>query len=124
MIFIWLGILLLVVYGVSYLAYIRYVPVKGVPCLEKERVQRNQQTMVDIRDYHEAANDRVEEAMSIPLAYLGRYYKEIPTSTVHIIAANQLEKNLAIRLLKGKGLYVKGYTLTNCGCQKKLHNIA
>ncbi|GAB2534016.1 rhodanese-like domain-containing protein [Gracilibacillus alcaliphilus] len=106
------------------LMYTRYVPVKGVPCLDKESMEPHRHAILDIRDYQEANNDRIEGALMLPLAYLGRYYKEIPCKSVHVIASNRLEKNLAIRLLKNKGYQITGYTLTSCNCQKKIGNLA
>lgn len=95
--------------------YRRYVPVCGVPCT---KLTNPDSIMVDLRDYPLAAKNPILGAISIPIAYLNRYNTEITGIKVHVIASNQLEKNIGIRLLRKKGFNVIGYMLTDCPCKK------
>ncbi|SFL41492.1 hypothetical protein SAMN04487943_101435 [Gracilibacillus orientalis] len=119
----WIVLLLIIVF-LSHLLYTRYVPVKGIPCVEFDKNRNREKLTLDIRDYQEADNDKVEEALVIPIPYLRRYYHEIPSRFVHIVASNHVEKNLAIRFLKNKGFEITGYTLTECKCKKKIGKLA
>ncbi|MDX8045665.1 hypothetical protein SH601_06650 [Gracilibacillus sp. S3-1-1] len=117
---IFLGILLMFAGLCGYLLYMRYVPVKGIPCVEMDQSARKEQTTVDIRDYQEADNNKINEAVVIPIPYLKRYFHEIPSKSIHIVASNHMEKNLAIRFLKHKGFEIIGYTLTECKSKQKI----
>ncbi|QGH35768.1 hypothetical protein GI584_17685 [Gracilibacillus salitolerans] len=119
----WIVLLLIIVFF-SHLFYTRYVPIKGIPCVEIDKKLNREKLTLDIRDYQEADNDKVEEAVVIPIPYLRRYFHEIPSRTVHIVASNHVEKNLAIRFLKQKGFEITGYTLTECRCKKKIGRLA
>ncbi|MGP4038390.1 hypothetical protein ACTWP4_00565 [Gracilibacillus sp. D59] len=119
----WIVLVLISVF-ISHLLYTRYVPVKGIPCVEIDKNRSREKSTVDIRDYQEADNDKVEEAVVIPIPYLKRYFHEIPSKSVHIVASNHVEKNLAIRFLKQKGFEITGYTLTECKCKKKIEKLA
>lgn len=115
---------LLVIVFLSHLIYTRYIPVKGIPCVEIDKQLQDKKLTVDIRDYQEADNNKVAEAIVIPLPYLRRHFQEIPSRSVHIVASNHLEKNMAIRFLKQKGFEITGYTLTKCNCKKKIGKLA
>ncbi|WP_132004026.1 sulfurtransferase [Mesobacillus foraminis] len=98
--------------------YTRYFPVFGVPCKDLANGQnKHTNTIVDIRDYNVSTKNPVNGAIVIPTAYLKRFSDEIPSKEVHIVAANQLEKNVGVRYLRKKGFKVNGYTLTDCQCQ-------
>ncbi|WP_163537176.1 hypothetical protein [Gracilibacillus sp. YIM 98692] len=107
-----------------HLLYIRYVPIKGVPCVDPKEKGVQEKIAVDIRDYQKASNDPVAHAIVMPVPYIKRYYNEIPSKTIFVIASDHLEKNIAIRLLKSKGFQVVGYTLTDCKCKKKIEKLA
>lgn len=106
------------VMGILYLLYRRYVPVCGVPCREflAEHSACND-ILLDIRDYNTASKNPISGSLSMPAAYLLRYMGEIPGKQVHIVASDRLEKNWAIRVLRKKGYHVTGYSLAGCGCQ-------
>ncbi|KAB8138979.1 hypothetical protein F9U64_02435 [Gracilibacillus oryzae] len=122
--------LLLIIAGLAILAlsiqlvYVRYVPIKGIPCLESTNNSDQEIVTLDIRDYQYSFSDEIAHAIVIPVPYLKRYYHEIPARKVHIVATDHLEKNIAIRFLKNKGFEVIGYTITNCKCKKKIENYA
>ncbi|MFC3886265.1 sulfurtransferase [Bacillus songklensis] len=100
--------------------YRRYYPVKGVPCIETESDWWNDtNTILDIRDYNEAARDLHSDSVNIPYAYLKRFYTEIPQGKIHVIAANKLELNLGLRFLMRKGFNVASYELKECPCNQK-----
>ncbi|UOQ46754.1 hypothetical protein MUN88_11645 [Gracilibacillus caseinilyticus] len=105
---------------IARMIYTRYVPISGVPCVEPKKQQNDQTITIDIRDYQEADNDKFADALVIPIAYLKRYYHEIPSRSIYIVASSHLEKNLAIRFLKNKGFHIVGYTLTTCKCKDKV----
>ncbi len=106
------------------LIYVRYAPVKGIPCIENTKKCDMEIVTLDIRDYQQASNDVIDGAIVIPVPYLRRYHNEIPSSKLHIVATDHLEKNIAIRFLQNKGYEIVGYTLTNCKCKKKLEHFA
>ncbi|HYK73955.1 MAG TPA: hypothetical protein VEV44_12665 [Pseudoneobacillus sp.] len=98
--------------------YKRYVPVCGVQCMDLHSTIHEDTKILDVRDYNQSYKDSRKETIHIPIAYLKRYVKEIPNTKLHIIAANELEKNLSIRFLRGKGYQIIGYTLMECNCRK------
>ncbi len=119
----WIFAILLVII-IVHILYTRYVPIKGVPCVEFNNKSKRDKVTLDIRDYQEVAKDQVKDAIVIPVPYLRRYYSDIPSRKIYVIASTHLEKNLAIRFLKNKGFQVIGYTLTKCKCKDKLGRLA
>ncbi|SHM49674.1 hypothetical protein [Gracilibacillus kekensis] len=119
---LWLIAIVMIVVT-AHLIYTRYVPIKGVPCVDPNIECNHDKVTLDIRDYQKAAKDKVEGAIVIPVPYLRRYYSEISSQSIYVIASNHLEKNLAIRFLKNKGFHVIGYTLTDCQCKKKIEQM-
>ncbi|MRH45071.1 sulfurtransferase [Aquibacillus halophilus] len=100
-----------------YLIYLRYVPIKGIPCVDIKSNQMEQSNLkLDIRDYNSSAKQEIQGSVVMPVAYLKRYYRDIPVNEVHVIASDRIEKNLGIRFLRNKGFKVIGYSLTNCNC--------
>ncbi|WP_231735338.1 rhodanese-like domain-containing protein [Gracilibacillus massiliensis] len=91
--------------------------------MEPNKECKHGKAILDIRDYQKAAKDKVDGAIVIPVPYLRRYYSEISSQSIYVIASNHLEKNLAIRFLKNKGFDVIGYTLTDCQCKKKIEQM-
>ncbi|ENH96284.1 hypothetical protein J416_11727 [Gracilibacillus halophilus YIM-C55.5] len=119
MMWLWIIALVCCVAPLIHLLYIRYIPIKGVPCIDrKKRSDRIDQVTVDIRDYQQSSNDVIEGAIVMPVPYLRRYHHEIPTQSIHLVASDHLERNIAIRYLKAKGFQITGYTLTDCRCKK------
>ncbi|WP_222599410.1 hypothetical protein [Aquibacillus kalidii] len=100
-----------------YFLYSRYVPVKGIPCIDANSHSEQKKVKLDIRDYNIAAKQMVDDSIVMPIAYLKRYHHEIPGKEIHVIASDHMEKNLGIRFLHNKGFKVVGYTLTNCICK-------
>ncbi|MDL4840433.1 rhodanese-like domain-containing protein [Aquibacillus rhizosphaerae] len=113
-----IGITAFFVSIILYLMYLRYVPIKGIPCIDVSSNQMDQISLkLDIRDYNSSAKQEVEGSIVMPVAYLKRYYKEIPSKELVVIASDRTEKNLGIRFLHNKGFKVIGYTLTSCKCE-------
>ncbi|PMC39148.1 hypothetical protein CJ195_04200 [Bacillus sp. UMB0899] len=96
---------------------------KNVPCVEVENHDQSSQ-IVDVRDYNNLSTMIVSNAIVIPIPYLKRYYHEIPTKKVHLIAGSQLEKNIGVRFLQKNGFDVTGYSLAECTCSSHSKNIA
>ncbi len=115
---------ILIAIVIGYVLYKRYVPIKGVPCVEFNKENNRGKITLDIRDYQEVAKDEITDAIVIPVPYLRRYYTEIPSGSIYVVASTHLEKNLAIRFLKNKGFNVIGYTLTECKCKNKISRFA
>ncbi|NBJ69428.1 sulfurtransferase [Roseburia sp. 1XD42-34] len=91
--------------------YKRYIPVRGVRSIEKDKLiaHSNHAVLVDLRDYNTSYKDKFEQALCLPLAYLNRHYQDIPNCSVILVASNNVEKNIASRFLRNKGFSVKGY---------------
>ncbi|MFC2948148.1 rhodanese-like domain-containing protein [Virgibacillus sediminis] len=93
--------------------YRRNIPVTGVKkvspfdllAVEEEKM------LLDVRDFQTSSDNRLEHVQNMPLPYLHRYYKELPNKRIILIAADHVEKNLAARFLKGKGVSINGYHL-------------
>ncbi|MGM7722445.1 sulfurtransferase [uncultured Metabacillus sp.] len=82
------------------------------------------QVIVDFRDYNNLSDSFVfQDAIFIPIPYLKRYYHEIPSKYVHVIASNKLEINIGIRFLQKHGFHVTGYSLAECSCHNKTTEI-
>ncbi|MCS0824832.1 hypothetical protein NX029_12700 [Cytobacillus firmus] len=101
------------------LIYVRYFPVWGVQCTNSINPNMGFINILDVRDYNESYKDPVYAAINIPVGYIQRYYGEIVSLRIHVVASNHLEKNLSIRLLRRRGFKVMGYTLTDCKCKQK-----
>jgi rhodanese-related sulfurtransferase len=90
------------------------MPVFGVCCSELESILNNdEKTILDIRDYNASYKSSVEGAVNIPLSYLNRYAEELSSKEVHLIASNNLEKNVGIRFLRKKGFHVTSYSVVD-----------
>lgn len=113
-------ILLLLVLSllIAIIIYKRYVPVKGVPCIEGAFMDKNTITL-DIRDYNEAGNDLTQDSLQIPYAYLRRFNNEIPNGNIHVIASDRLELNMGLRFLIRKGFTVISYEIADFPCKQK-----
>lgn len=98
---------------VGYLITIRYFPIIGLNYIDKKELDLTTLIKVDVRDYNESYKNPVKGAINVPVAYLKRYYLEIPSKNLIVVASNRLEKNVGIRFLRTKGFKVVGYTITN-----------
>lgn len=98
---------------VGYLITIRNFPILGLHYINKKELDLTTLIKVDVRDYNESYKNPVKGAINVPVAYLKRYYLEIPSKDLIVVASNRLEKNVGIRLLRTKGFKVVGYTITN-----------
>ncbi|WP_051428344.1 hypothetical protein [Bacillus sp. J33] len=106
--------------------YTRYFPVHGVKCLNLQDIDKRAKNLVDVRDFNQSYKDSIQGSINIPVAYFKRSYREIPSGDIHIVASSRLDKNISVRFLRGKGLNVIGYTITECNCKKdecKKHHI-
>ena len=102
--------------GIAYMLYKRYAPV-SVPCVKEQDQEKQSMVVVDLRDYNMADKKPSRNAIHIPIAYIDRHYQEIPSKEVHVIAQNQVEKNMGVRLLRKRGFNVMSYTMSNCSCK-------
>jgi len=93
--------------------YVRYVPVTGVQSTIVTDLNTQSIKVVDIREYNQSYRQPIPKSVNIPIAYLKRNYQEIGSEKVHVIASDQLEKNMGIRLLRKKGFKVMSYTIIN-----------
>lgn len=103
------------------MSYKRYCPVKGIHCVEKNKLKDPTIIVLDIRNYNEISNSDVN-TLNIPFAYLKRFYMEIPQGKIHVIAEDKLELNLGLRFLIKKGFTINSFELTKYPCtvnQKK-----
>ena len=98
--------------------YKRYVTAKGVKhdCADNLK-EDGDILLLDVRAYNISYKDPVEGAFELPVAYFIRSYEEIPDRPIHVIASDEMEKNMVVRLLRKKRKNVISYSLTeeNCG---------
>lgn len=52
--------------------YKRYIPVRNIPCVSLESLDRENTVVLDIRDYNVSDKNEVREAIKLPLAYINR----------------------------------------------------
>ncbi|MEW9050670.1 MAG: hypothetical protein AB2392_05905 [Neobacillus sp.] len=95
---------------IIFYAYQRYAPVLGVHKVTED-LMLDKECILDLRDYQTTAKEPINNSINIPYAYLKRFYKEIPTNKLMIIATDSVEKNLAIRFLVRKKFKVTGYLI-------------
>lgn len=107
----------------AYGAYKRHVPVHGVRQEQLDRIDGNSYVLLDVRAYNISDKEPVSEAFNLPISYFSRGYQEIPKKPIHLIAENQLEKNLAARLLHQKGFNVASYSLMGENNKDKMHTV-
>ncbi|AST93610.1 MULTISPECIES: hypothetical protein [Sutcliffiella] len=109
MVIVMFGLLIVV----GYLITIRNFPILGLNYIDKKELDLTTLIKVDVRDYNESYKNPVKGSINVPVAYLKRYYMEIPSENLIVVASNRLEKNVGIRFLRTKGFKVVGYTITN-----------
>lgn len=109
---------------IALLLYKRYVPVLGIPFINRNNLDYDHMVIIDLRDFNISYKDPVKGAVNIPIAYLNRSIAEIPNREVYIIASSSLEKNLGIRLLRKKGFRVVGYTIYDTDASIKVSKCA
>ncbi|PAQ13434.1 hypothetical protein CD798_15195 [Bacillaceae bacterium SAOS 7] len=95
--------------GVSY----RYWPV-SVEKIQLDEVESY--PIIDVRDYQEANQVPVQEAIQMPCGYIPRYAPDLNEKVVYIAAGNTIECNFAVRLLKRFDIEVKGCICMNSSC--------
>ncbi|QNF28579.1 MULTISPECIES: hypothetical protein [Metabacillus] len=110
---------LFVLISINHFLFIRYYPIYGLHVIDKKEIEINNHFAIDIRDYNEAYKDPVYPGINIPIAYLKRYYSEIPNNDLVVVASNCMERNVGVRILRKKGFKVIGYTIPS---QKKIVN--
>lgn len=101
--------------------YKRYVTAKGVKhdCADNLK-EHDDILLLDVRAYNISYKDPVKGAFELPVAYFIRSYEEIPDRPIHIIASDEMEKNMAVRLLRKKGKIVVSYSLTEEDCGERM----
>ena len=103
---------------VAYSAYKRHIPAYGVEQARLEEIDGSSYAVLDVRAYNVSDKVSVAGAFNLPISYFSRGYEEIPKKPIHLIAENQVEKNLAARLLHQKGFKVSSYSLIE---KSKMH---
>ncbi|GCD83952.1 rhodanese-like domain-containing protein [Parageobacillus thermoglucosidasius] len=98
--------------------YHRYYPVSDIPCIDISDERIKDMVVLDIRDYNETAEQSIANSLHIPYAYLKRHFSTIPSKSVHIIANDEIEKNLGIRFLRRHGFDVQSYSIIHCPCRE------
>lgn len=93
--------------------YQRYFPVLGVRCIQLKVLELDKIMVIDVRDFNVSYKTPIEGAINIPIAYLNRYFNDIPNRDLHLVVSSSIEKNIGTRLLRQKGFRVIGYTNTN-----------
>jgi rhodanese-related sulfurtransferase len=96
---------------IALILYKRYVPVRGVRNNSWEDLDLKKVAVIDLRDYNESYKTPIKGAKNIPIAYLNRFYNEIPKRELYVIGSSSLEKNIGIRFLRQKGFKVIGFTI-------------
>lgn len=94
-----------------YSAYKRYIPIASVKQAQLNEIDSDSYALLDVRAYNVSYKELVSDAFNLPISYFTRGYKEIPKKPIHLIAENQVEKNIATRLLQQKGFKVTSYSL-------------
>lgn len=92
----------------------RYVPAAHMKKMDvsDSTIEKGDMVAVDTRDYQTSSQDTYEWSYCLPLAYLERHHHDLPTDrSVVLICSDEVEKNLAARLLRRKGYNVIGYTI-------------
>ena len=90
----------------------RYVPAAHMKKMDlsETAMEKGDMVAVDTRDYQTSSQDAYEKSYCLPLAYLERHHRDLPTDRpVVLICSDEVEKNLAARLLRRKGYKVIGY---------------
>lgn len=98
---------------VAILIFRRYFPVLGLKCLKWGEFDIKNSNVIDVRDYNESYKEPIPGAINIPIAYLYRYYAEIPNVDLYIVASDKIEKNMGIRMLRKKGFQIIGCSIKN-----------
>ncbi|MBM7540067.1 hypothetical protein [Amphibacillus cookii] len=114
-----MGSVLFLVLLISYFFYMRYVPVRGIKCLNAQSLPEHM-IKIDLRDYNDAAKETIAGTISLPIAYIKRHHGQLPHIDICVIASNKVERNIGIRLLQRHGHKVLGYAMLDkpCGCNK------
>lgn len=90
----------------------RFVPAAHMKKMDVSHVKmEDDMVTVDTRDYQTSSQDRFEQAYCLPLAYLERHHHDLPKRAVVLVSSDEVEKNMAARLLRRKGFQVTGYCL-------------
>lgn len=106
-------ILLILLVGLLFGIYQRYVPVYGVKLLDIEKeTPREHVQLLDVRDYHLAAKYPVQGVFHLPYAYLKRHYGEIGSREIVLVVSDRLLLNLSVRFLRRKGFHIVGCYIT------------
>ncbi|MET3508457.1 hypothetical protein [Halalkalibacter oceani] len=112
--------------------YKRYVPVLGLSCVELEKINDQDHTIIlDVRDSSIVYKSRVAGAVNIPLAYLKKNYYLFEGNSIYIIGSEMIDVNVSASFLKNKGAKVKGYylynnkqpTRFNCRKRREIHGV-
>jgi rhodanese-related sulfurtransferase len=110
----------LIIFSLLFVAlYRRYYPVSGVPCIDIDDERIKDMIVLDIRDYNETTEQPIANSLHIPYAYLKRHFSNIPSKSIHIIANDEIEKNLGIRFLRRHGFDVQSYSIIHCPCRER-----
>lgn len=95
--------------------YKRYIPVRGLTRTQSFPVSDNI-AIIDVRDYQAVDGAPAGHLIRIPYAYLHRKHHEIPKKPLHLVASDELTRNLSVRYLRKKGFIVQSYCLASPNC--------
>jgi len=104
---------LFVLISIMHVLFARYFPVFGLKEVDINKIESNNFYVIDLRDYNESYKDPIDIGINIPIAYLNRYYSEIPNHELIVVASNCMERNIGVRILRNKGFKVVGYKVTS-----------
>jgi hypothetical protein len=104
-------IFILILGLVTIIIFNRYFPILGLKCMKWGEFDIKNVNVIDVRDYNDSYKEPIPGAINIPIAYLNRYYPEIPNVDLYIVASDKIEKNMGVRILRAKGYQIIGCTI-------------
>jgi rhodanese-related sulfurtransferase len=103
----------LIIVIIASITFKRYFPVLGLNCMKWGELDIKNRNVIDLRDYHDSFKEPIPGAINIPIAYLNRYYSEIPNADLYIVASDSVKKNIGARILRKKGFRIIGCSIQN-----------
>lgn len=93
---------------IIYVLYQRYVPVRGIKCINSLSSVDKNKAIIDVRDFQDSSKDNIQGSVAIPLAYLKRSAQEVANKEIIVIVDHEILLNLSVRLLRKQGFKVIG----------------
>jgi hypothetical protein len=98
-------IFILILGLVTIIIFKRYFPILGLKCMIRGEFDIKNVKVIDVRDYNDSYKEPIPGAINIPIAYLNRFYPEIPNVDLYIVASDKIEKNMG-----GSNITEKGFS--------------